>query len=164
MTRTFPSQSFCFKIQCYCPHHVLVLLVVGGKLKEYKQALMWLQVSNTSDFNKILIYIPTSKYFISIILTQCHPVYLSEKTKACIPLEITGKRNRHKQHEMYMPAPRIGDPTPPIFHLLTLGVGVGDNANFGNRVGGNANLSIFTYQHVGIPNAKLWRWGSEPTG
>ena len=24
-----------------------------------------------------------------------------------------------------MPAPRVGDPTPPIFHLLALGVGVG---------------------------------------
>ena len=28
---------------------------------------------------------------------------------------------------------------------------------------GNANLSFFRYQHVGIGNAKLWRWGSEPT-
>ena len=30
-------------------------------------------------------------------------------------------------------------------------------------VGGNANLSVFRYQHVGIPNAKLWRWGSKQT-
>ena len=69
------------------------------------------------------------------------------------------------------PAPRVGD--PPIFHLLALGVGVGGNANFsvcigGNAnfsvcVGGNANFSIFRYQHVGIPNAKLWHWGSKPT-
>ena len=47
----------------------------------------------------------------------------------------------------------IGDPTLPIFHLLTLGVGIG----------GNASFSAFRYQHVGIPNAKLWRWGCEPS-
>ena len=44
-----------------------------------------------------------------------------------------------------MPAPRVGDPTPPIFHLLPLGVGV------------------FRYQLVGIPDAKLWHLGSKPT-
>ena len=32
-----------------------------------------------------------------------------------------------------------------IFHLLTLGVGIG----------GNANFSVFRYQHVGISNVKL---------
>ena len=60
----------------------------------------------------------------------------------------------HKQHEIYMAKARIlhGDPTPPIFHLLALGVGVRDNTNF----------SIFRYQHVGIPNMKLWRLGSKP--
>ena len=47
----------------------------------------------------------------------------------------------------------IGDPTQPIFHLFTLRVGVG----------GDANFSVFRYQHVGIPNAKLWHWGSKPT-
>ena len=41
----------------------------------------------------------------------------------------------------------------PIFHLFTLGVGVG----------GNANLCVFKYQHVSIPNTKLWHWGSKPT-
>ena len=50
------------------------------------------------------------------------------------------------------PAPRVGDPKPPIFHLLVLGVGVG----------GNAHFSVFGYQRVGIPNAKLWHWGSKP--
>ena len=55
----------------------------------------------------------------------------------------------------------------------TLGVAVGGNVNFSIRVEGNANFSIrvgdnanfsdFRYQHVGIFNAKLWRWGSEPT-
>ena len=35
---------------------------------------------------------------------------------------------------------------------------------FINRVGGNANFSVFRYQHVGIPNAKLWRWGSYANG
>ena len=47
----------------------------------------------------------------------------------------------------------IGDPMPPIFHLLALGVGVG----------GNTNFSAFRYQHVGIPYLKLWRWGYKPT-
>ena len=30
-------------------------------------------------------------------------------------------------------------------------------------VGGNANFrfGVFRYQHVGIPNAKFWRWGSK---
>ena len=37
------------------------------------------------------------------------------------------------------------------------------NANFMFPVGGNANFSVFRYQHVGIPNAKLWHWGSKPT-
>ena len=61
-----------------------------------------------------------------------------------------------------MPAPRVGDPTPPLFHLLVLGVGVGGNTNFSVGVGVNASFSIFRYQHVVIPNAKLWCWGSEP--
>ena len=62
-----------------------------------------------------------------------------------------------------MPAPCVGDPTPPTFHLVALGVGVGGNANFSVHVGGDANFSTFRYQHVGISNGKLWRWGSEPT-
>ena len=41
-----------------------------------------------------------------------------------------------------MPAPRVGDPTPPLFHLLVLvGVGIGGNANQSVRAGDNANLS-----------------------
>ena len=56
----------------------------------------------------------------------------------------------------------IGDPKQPTFHWLTLGFCIGGNANFMFRVGGNANFSVFRYQHVGIPKAKLWRWGSEP--
>ena len=48
----------------------------------------------------------------------------------------------------------VRDPRPPIFHLLALGVG--DE--------GNANFSVFRYQHVGMGKAKLWRWGSKPTG
>ena len=56
----------------------------------------------------------------------------------------------------------VGDPTPPIFHLLVLGVGVGGYANFSVCVWGNTNFSIFRYEHVGIPNAKLWHWGSKP--
>ena len=34
------------------------------------------------------------------------------------------------------PAPRVGDPTGTIFHLLALGVCIGSNANFRVRVGG----------------------------
>ena len=60
------------------------------------------------------------------------------------------------------PAPRVGDPTPPIFHLLALGVGFWGKANFSIHVGGTANLSVFGYQHVAIPYAKLWHWGSKP--
>ena len=48
----------------------------------------------------------------------------------------------------------------PIF---ALGVHIGGNANLRFGVGGNANFSVFRYQLVGIPNAKLWRWGSKPT-
>ena len=39
---------------------------------------------------------------------------------------------------------------------------VGSNANLSVHIGGNANFSVFRYQHVGIPNAKLWRWESKP--
>ena len=45
--------------------------------------------------------------------------------------------------------------------MLALGVGVGSNANFSVRIRGNTNFSVF--RHVGIPNAKLWHWGSKPT-
>ena len=43
------------------------------------------------------------------------------------------------------PAPRIGDPMSPIFHLLVLGVGVG----------GNANFSVFRYQHGWYPQCRI---------
>ena len=33
------------------------------------------------------------------------------------------------------------------------------NLNFRFGVRGNANFSVFRYQHVGIGNAKLWHWG-----
>ena len=59
------------------------------------------------------------------------------------------------------PAPRDGDPVRPIFHLLALGVGVGGNTSFSVPVGGHTNFSVFRYQHVGIPNTKLCRWGSK---
>ena len=57
----------------------------------------------------------------------------------------------------------VGDPTQPIFHWLASGFCVGGNTNFMFCIGGNSNFSIFRYQHVGIPNAKLWPWGSKPT-
>ena len=72
------------------------------------------------------------------------------------------KSNQHKKHEMYNASPSCWGPNATyIFHLLTLGVGVRGNANFSICVGGNANISVFRYQHVGIPNAKLWPWGKE---
>ena len=60
------------------------------------------------------------------------------------------------------PAPRVGDPVPPIFHLLALGLGLEGNVNLSLRVRGNTNFSVFRSQHVGIDNWKLWRLGSEP--
>ena len=56
-----------------------------------------------------------------------------------------------------------GDPTQPLFHWLALGFCFGGNTNFMFRVGGNANFSVFRYQHVGIGIAKLWCWVSKPT-
>ena len=49
----------------------------------------------------------------------------------------------------------VGDPTQPIFHLFMLGVCVRGTANFSVRVGGNANFSVFRYQHVGIAKANF---------
>ena len=43
----------------------------------------------------------------------------------------------------------------PIFHWLALGFSVRGNANFMFLVGGNANLSVFRYQHFGILNAEF---------
>ena len=40
---------------------------------------------------------------------------------------------------------------------------VGGYANFKFGVGVKANFHVFIYQHVGIGNEKLWRWGSKPT-
>ena len=56
----------------------------------------------------------------------------------------------------------VGDPTQPTLYWLSLGFCVGGNATFMFCAGGNANCSIFKYQHVGIPNRKLWGWGSKP--
>ena len=57
----------------------------------------------------------------------------------------------------------FADSTQPILHWLTLGFCIEGDANFMFRIGGNANFSVFRYQHGGIPNTKLWRWGSKPT-
>ena len=48
-------------------------------------------------------------------------------------------------------------PKQPIFHSLALGFRVRGNANFRVSVGGDANFSVFRYQHVGIGNAKFSR-------
>ena len=57
----------------------------------------------------------------------------------------------------------VGAPTQPIFHWLVLGFCFRGNTNFMFFIGGNANLGVFRYQHVCIPKAKLWCWGSKPT-
>ena len=90
--------------------------------------------------------------------------------KACIPFDVAfalgtqRDQKRGKQYEIYMPNanPTLANPTPPIFHLLMLGIGDGGNANFSVRVGANTNFSVLRYQHVGIFNASLWHWGSKP--
>ena len=51
--------------------------------------------------------------------------------------------------------PRIGDPTPPIFHLLALGVGVWGNANFSVPVGVilallDTNMLVSSMQNCGV--------------
>ena len=62
----------------------------------------------------------------------------------------------HKQHEMYMiNAKEIAFGTQR--HLFST------DLRWGFVSGGNANFRVFRYQHVGIPNAKLWHLGSRPT-
>ena len=68
-----------------------------------------------------------------------------------------------KQHEMYMANAKILHLGPNVTYILLICVGVWGNANFKIRVGGNANFSVFGYQHVGISKAILWHWGSKPT-
>ena len=55
------------------------------------------------------------------------------------------------------PAPCIGNPKGPIFHLLALGVRFRNNANFRVYVG---SAMLFGYQHVGIPPKKFSCWGN----
>ena len=70
-----------------------------------------------------------------------------------------------KKHEIYMAneAPTQGDPTRPIFHMLTLGLRWVCGASCwvcGDCVG---SMRLFRYQHVGIGNANLSYWGPYPT-
>ena len=39
---------------------------------------------------------------------------------------------------------------------------IGGNTNFRFGFEGNTNISFFRYQHVVIPNTKLWHWGLKP--
>ena len=57
----------------------------------------------------------------------------------------------------------VGHPMQSIFHWLALGFYVWGNANFRFGIEGNANFRVFSYQHVGIPNAKFSHWGCYPT-
>ena len=70
-----------------------------------------------------------------------------------------------QKYEMYMPNARnvrLG-PNATYIPLTCVGGLHWGNTNFRSGVGGNANFRIFRYQHVSIPNIKLWRWGSKPT-
>ena len=60
------------------------------------------------------------------------------------------------------PAPRVGHPAN-LYSTCSRWGFAWVNANFRVGVGGNANFSVFRYQHVGIGNAKSLRWGSNPT-
>ena len=98
-------------------------------------------------------------------------VFRGNKTKAHIPLE-TGfalgtNANKINTKNMKCTWPThdfcVGDPKQPIFHWLALGLCVRTNANFKFCVGGEGFALAPRYQHVGIPNAKFWRWGHCPT-
>ena len=63
-------------------------------------------------------------------------------------------------NEMYMPNAKTQrqDPTPPIFHWLASGFGVGANANFrfgvGSLASGNANFHILDTNMLVSPTQK----------
>ena len=80
------------------------------------------------------------KEFYKISRNDKHHTHVGKILKAHIPLQngFTLKRNVYGQHD------KLG-----VTQILS-------------RVGGNANFCVFRYQHVGIPNTKLWRWGSKP--
>ena len=54
-------------------------------------------------------------------------------------------------------------PNATYIPLTRVGSSIGGILNFRFGIGGNANFMVFRYQHVAIPNAKLWCWGSRPT-
>ena len=58
------------------------------------------------------------------------------------------------------PAPRVGDPTPPIFHLVALGVGVGVMQILAFLLGVTQILAFLDTNMLVSPT----RWWSKPTG
>ena len=60
-----------------------------------------------------------------------------------------------KEHEIYMPnaSPSHWGPNATYIPPARVGGWHWGNTNFNVCVQGNANFSIFRYQHVGIPNA-----------
>ena len=91
------------------------------------------------------------------------------KPKAHIPLKtafaLATKRkwNWHKQPEMYMPnaSPNARRPNATYIPLTCVEVWETQILGLASRV---KQISAFFWnQHVGIPNTKLWRWGSKPT-
>ena len=91
----------------------------------------------------------------------------AQHTKACIPLDIAfglgtqHYQKRDKQHQIYMANASPSRWGPNATYIPP--TRVGGNAKFSVPIGDNANFSVFRYQHVGIPNVELWRWGSKPT-
>ena len=74
-------------------------------------------------------------------------VYIVNRMFMCITLTINVIPVGHR--EVYR------RPPPQQRPVFTFPLGDGGSTNFKMRVGSNANLSVFRYQHVGIPNAKF---------
>ena len=85
------------------------------------------------------------------------PLQIQRKCKACIPLiscllwvpNATKNETNSMKSTWPMLAPRVGDPSRPIFHPLVLGVCVGGNGNFITCVG---VMQILAFLDTGIPN------------
>ena len=58
--------------------------------------------------------------------------------------------------------PTPEDPTPPIFHWLASGVGVGGNAKFRFGVGGNANWRVCVGSNMLVSQRKFLASGALP--
>ena len=89
----------------------------------------------------------------------------NQTPKVHIPLGYPKQTKRDKQHKIYMANAKIlhWGSNSTYIPLTRFGVSRRGNTHFRVGIGGNANFSDFRYQHVGIGNAKLWRWGCKST-